>query len=81
MVKPDEKTLKALLNIKSYQGWELISKWISDSAMESLLVSAKADNDLVIKRHQGAALVLREILDVQLGADKSIERMQKDLRT
>ena len=65
MTRPNEKTLKAFINIRQNQDWLLIREWIQDSANENLVLSAKVEDDIVIKRKQGAAVELMEILSIQ----------------
>ena len=77
MIKPDERTLKAINNIQQYPDWKVIREWIDASAQDALITSVKTYEDTVSKWKQGAA---QELLDIQSHFDnvkKALERMDK----
>ena len=77
MIKPDEKTLKAINNIQQYQDWKVVREWIDASTQDALITSVKTYEDTISKWKQGAA---QELLDIQSyfdNARKALDRMDK----
>lgn len=75
MLKPDERTLKALLKIQSYPEWKVIREWIDGSITDLLITSAKTNDEVASRWRQGGA---QELLDIQShldNASKAIERI------
>lgn len=77
MLKPDEKTWKALVDIQQSNTWKVIREWIDASTQDALMTSVKTYEDTVSKWKQGAA---QELLDIQSffdNARKALDRMDK----
>ena len=78
MIKPpDERIHKALKRIQQYPEWKIIEEWIANSMIEALNKTTLSDNDLEIKRLQGRALELAEIIDYVKNSQKAIERYDR----
>ena len=78
MIKPpDERIHKALKGIQQYPEWKIIEEWIGSSIIEALTKTTLSDNDTKIKRLQGRALELEELMSYVKNSQKAIERYDR----
>ena len=78
MIKPpDERIHKALKGIQQYPEWKIIEEWIGSSIIEALTKTTLSDNDTKIKRLQGRALELAELMAYVKNSQKAIERYDR----
>lgn len=77
MLRPDEKTLKALNNIQQYPDWKIIREWIDLSTFNILKSSAVSENNVISRWYQGKAQILLDIQSHFDNARKALDRMDK----
>ena len=77
MIKPDERTLKALNNIQQYPDWKIIREWFNASTFSVLTSSITNESDVISRWLQGKAQNLLDIQSYLDNARATLERMDK----
>lgn len=77
MIKPDERTWKALKDIQQYPDWKIIREWFDKSIQDALMLSVKISDITASRWKQGAA---QELLEMTTDIDNAkivLDRMGK----
>lgn len=77
MIKPDERTLKAINSIQQYPDWKIIREWINASTLSVLTSSITNESDVISRWFQGRAQNLLDIQSYFDNARNSLDRMDK----
>lgn len=77
MIKPDERTLKAIYSIQQYPDWKIIREWIDASSLSVLTLSITTEDDVINRWLQGKAQNLLDIQSYLDNARATLERMDK----
>ena len=88
MIKPNEEIARAILNLQDNSSFELLAKWIHDSAVDISIRNNASVGDMTLK-NQGRALELYELLGhlekaytylMNIKQDKKIEEIRDNVR-
>jgi hypothetical protein len=76
IAKPTPELIEAIMGIRHTRDFEAIAGWLRNSLAETFEVAATADSELVIRRAQGAAQDLTDILNCIDQAPTIMQKMK-----
>lgn len=78
MIRPDEKTLKAIINVQNNSDWKTLRLWLEQCHYEILLQATTIKDDVENRWKQGEAKLLMEFLAIIDNARTDIDRIEKN---
>jgi len=76
MIAPDKDVVMAIVRLKSDQGFQRITKWLSDSLVKQSIDNNGERDDILNRQTQGRNLELKEQLDYMRDAEAMLDNMK-----
>jgi hypothetical protein len=80
LVRPDSRLLRSLLTLRGHPGWETVLDHLIRERAKTLELIAESADEVALRRLQGRAQVLKEVLELAEKPDEFLTKLEAPKR-